>query len=590
MGEPIHKKYPDVMSGISKTYDIVSVDHILKSGWADIYSSEIMKGTKVDLTTNSAGKRVITGMMEKAATRIAESEGLQALLKKPVWNQVDRQQWEASISDIARDVIAEEPIFGKYRNDPKKASNTPLADITRETNFHCEPMAILTGIMVQTMENQHVPETSPEDSYKRRQSYYFGGGLLNRAPRNNGPKPKEYEEKLNSSGLRHGYIISPMSGNVIEGTQGRPDGWQGHAESTYQIAPDGFTFDHYVAGFPILSHHGLDYTYGYAGDEKSKQLAQSRFEAVGRGDFAYLQGHRATDQEVAGQYKFLNERSILRQFHVNENSIMLLEASDAHIFANRRASELVKGPGRSYDELLKASREPDFSMSELELERATAGNRLILWGLNNPAELKLIEGKRNEQFTATAWQDKPLTDYLISQGVENVWLFKPLAKGQNFADAARATFDQLPVEAKMIAGKNGEKEPMKFEDYLAVCRDRLKTENPAALNENQPGLMVPVLMNPASAVEEFKERAGRSTADYYKQDVSAATKTEVSVYDRSGTKNDTIQFSKLGIYNGITTIDTTDAQKVRIEDPVAPLKTPAKPVSAPGKSGASIAG
>ncbi len=191
MGKPIHKKYPNVMSGISDLFDIASLDYALKSGKANIYADQ-ERGTKVDLTNDSQGKRAIDNMVAKAVQRIEESQGLQALLAKPVWNQNDRMQWEASISDIARDLIAEEPRFGNYRlneDGKNKPMDTPLTQITQETNFHCEPMAILTGVLVQKMENKILPESSPEDSYKRRQSYYLGGGMANRAPHNKGEKP-----------------------------------------------------------------------------------------------------------------------------------------------------------------------------------------------------------------------------------------------------------------------------------------------------------------------------------------------------------------------------------------------------------------
>lgn len=584
MADPIHKKYPDIMNGISDLFDTVSMDYVLRTGVADTYTREEQHGTKVDLSTDSEGQRAIKGMIARAQTRIEESPGLQALLNKPTWTQLDRMQWESSISDIARDLIAEEPRFGKYRLDDKgeKPMDTPLTDITSATNFHCEPMAILTGVLVQNMENKNLPETSPEDSYKRRQSYYLGGGMGNRAPHNTGDKPIDYWKKANAGSLLHSYLISPMTGNVIEGTQGRPDGWTAGAASTYQVTPKGYTFEHYIAGFPISTRGDLDYTYGYSGDEQAKALAQSRLDAVNRGDYEFLRTHRADQASLGSQYDFLNARNFLRANRI-DNTYYKLEGADAVVYATRTASEKAPGEGRSYEQLIADSNQPDFSMTATELKRANEGNIALWWAVNNPNELRLIDGKGNERLRAQPWQDEQLANYLMSQGVEDVWLFKPLPKGESFESFTRAMFDQLPAAKKTYKDKEGKETPITFADYLALSREHIRDEETFHGNENAPGTMVPVLMNPGRAVAELQNRRGRNHGTYYAEDLAVGSLTSVGIYDKPGTKSDVIQFVAEGSFDGSYQVSVSPYQPIKLGTTLTPGATPPKPAAPPNK-------
>jgi hypothetical protein len=136
---------------------------------------------------------------------------------------------------------------------------------------------------------------------------------------------------------------------------------------------------------------------------------------------------------------------------------------------------------------------------------------------------------------------------------------------------------------KAAVGKDGKKTPITFDDYLAMSRDRFAEHSPKeTATEKTPGILVPVLMNPANAIQEFKDRAGRSRDEYLRDYAALQTRTEATILNRPGTEADRLQFERIATVNGlilteapVTPIKIADALKEALTPaPTPPVKTP----------------
>jgi hypothetical protein len=549
--------YPNEIPLISSDIHAVSMQHALSIGFAGGYSNEPQKGVKIDLVTESEGQKAILSMIDSGIAALARSPTIKNLLAKPSWSMRDREQWERSIAHIARDAIHDEPRFGPYRLDRKKAM-TPisLTDITKDTNFHCEPMAALTGVIVQKLENHFLEPSDDKTNLKRRTDYYLTGGVLYESAYQKNRKPVDHNKAIAEGEIFHSYVVSPITANYFEGTVGRPAGWHAAAESPYKKNDvKGYTFEDYLAGFPMFANRA-GFTVGYDGSPAAQKLAQDRKAAILRGDYSALETRRVKlDLNSLGQ-TFSDERNLLKLFSQcsTEKPASSNRAHDDVAHINTLLAKSKKDSGRNYSQLSCDVDSVDFAMTSEELDRAYIGNRILHWSNNKGFASAIIQHGLEAVSGKKEWNEKDLVAYLGSKGISEVWVKRIVPAGvsltgNNFEDVVRGYYNSLPAENLTIESPKGD-EKIPFELYLKFCRDQFIEQGGKAEYINAPGTVVPVIYNPLALYGDHKESNGRTMQQYLAEDIPAGALTRVVITNRPGVNRDQLDIKAIGIING----------------------------------------
>ena len=568
--------YPNEIPLIADWHKASSMQHALATGFISTYSLERDKdkGVKIDLATDTPGKRAIDGMIARSIAEINASPALMKLLAKPEWTRVDRQQWEASIANISSNEMYEEPRYGSYRLDRKKPM-TPISitEITKDTNFHCEPMAVMSGILVQTLENHYLQPSEDKTQLKRRTDYYLTGGIVYRSAYQTGKKPVDVAREASNGETLHAFIVSPVTGNYIEGTIGRANGWNGSAASVYRTnAIKGHTFEDYIAGFPMIADNA-GFTMGYDGSLTAQAMANKRKEALRSGDDAALVRERISVEKglELNPLKFADERNIARDM------APVLEGEEAALYSLsyidrvERISDVVAGAfktGRPYKQLLQDARRVDFAVTLDELKALSLGNRLLYWAKEKPFAERMIRDKKSLSHQSD-WSEAALVEYLDTHGVSDVWVHRVISKdavptGNNFEQVVKAYYDALPPERlsapeekeqSVAAGptqKSEKKENPKiqFSEYLALVKQQYTSAGGKPETINAPGTVVPLLANPLHQWEISKQLKGRTFEVYQQEDVIAANYTQARITNHPGTNKDDVLIQGYSVING----------------------------------------
>jgi hypothetical protein len=580
--------YPNEIPLISPDFKAVSMQHALATGFASLYSQAPEKIVKIDLSTDNAGKRAIDRMLGEAIKTIEQSAAGKKLLAKTSWNKAEREQWEMSIATITRDLIHDEPLFGAYRLDRKKTM-TPISitEISPDSNFHCEPMAALTGIMLQKIENHFLEPSEDRTNMKRRTDYYLTGGNMYRSAFQSGQKPKDVKKAIEKDEILHGYVISPITANYVEGTTGRSNGWVGVAKSPYNKNDiKGYTFDDYLAGFPMISD-GVGFTVGYDGSVAAQKLASERKAAIAQGDYAVLESKRMTPELTQFPWQiFADERNLLKALGVckieEEGSIRGIDSIKA---IEQSFPERLKGSGRNYLELACDSEKIDFAVTENELTRAVIGNRIVVWGSHRPFAERLVNEGIHKVSGKQEWTEQQLVEYLHQKGVDDVWVQRVIPKsspqsGNNFEATVKDYYEAMPAKMLTIKTEKGE-EKIPFHAYLTLCRDEYVARGGKLDSINAAGVVVPVIFSPARRYAILKELNGRTNDEYESEEFSAVAYTSAIIVNNLGTK-DFIKIQGIGVLNGIGATNSEDLNVAIPEStgevpPPAPTPAAVKP-------------
>lgn len=274
--------------------EMTNFRHVLETGRvdADGYTgnrSDIVGNRQyIDWESDDAYTRAIQQVEENVTQRIQEDPVMQYLLEQEDWDLDDRMVWESSLSQIVSQELAEIPGLRDYRRTPGSPFQSPgeeadpvesahervtrLNDLspdiengTGNIEFDCEAMAITEGVIMQRIEDAHLPDSAEDGNYMQSSSYFYAGGLSISS-----------DDGANIATNGHAYIISSATGGVIEATNtnGSPE---------YIMPREGFTFEDFASGAPFTARGtGTDsvYTGTYTGLHDPALLKLRQIEGI----------------------------------------------------------------------------------------------------------------------------------------------------------------------------------------------------------------------------------------------------------------------------------------------------------------------
>lgn len=235
----------DMFNGVdSFIHDLLNDfdDNDLEINWND--------ETKIINDINSARDKVLSKMQEEFS---------ELLKKEPSnWNEEERDEWSSKLAFYTSAELDNHPIFSKYKLDGQGKRERRINDINEKSEFDCECMAIIEGIIMQLVENE-VLKSYAKDYYlvTGQANYNYGAGFA-----------------------KHTWVMNE-DGDVFEATADKEGKMQDLVFRKNVI--DSYTFKHFIAGFPSLvedkngrtSYYG---TRGFSGEEESVTLVNERYE------------------------------------------------------------------------------------------------------------------------------------------------------------------------------------------------------------------------------------------------------------------------------------------------------------------------
>lgn len=229
---------------------------------SDLHGNKIA----VDLNIDDAFTRALKTIEKNVDADIQGSQDIQDLLDKGVWNKQDRVKWEKFISESVSKHLATTPGLEYYRSH--EYDQTPESSITEATTrhsepllqnlrnlnelssdietgknvhfFHCKMMAATEGIVLQRVENKHIAVNENDASnknWKHRANYFFVSGNVSQ-----GDEPES-----------HAFIVSGLTGNIIESTVGSKNTISPYMESHDQD----YSFRSFVEEGTFIESSGL---------------------------------------------------------------------------------------------------------------------------------------------------------------------------------------------------------------------------------------------------------------------------------------------------------------------------------------------
>ena len=313
-------RYPDkivMMNG----FTLVSTDAMIREGGAEFLShplaDEDATFIAIDPTRDDKFSRQYQSVKDKALATLRDSTEAKALLALPSWSKEDRMKWEALASNAISNAMAADPLLGKYRAAYQEGI-TALGDLnklTKDKEFDCNSMAVVESRLITDIEKETLPAFSRDKAnsgdYRMQGQYYVATGLVS------------------TSGVKaaaHGWVVSAMTGSVIEATHS--PGKERTISSYLRPLNEKYTFDHFVAGYPIMtqpmivkdgkltaqfpsdSPHHIDRVYsynpGFAGDAADTELVKRRMGIISEGEFGSLGNYTAGDKVGTLHSRFLS--------------------------------------------------------------------------------------------------------------------------------------------------------------------------------------------------------------------------------------------------------------------------------------------
>lgn len=249
----------------------------------------------LDLNEQNAVTDAIKEIERLARQDIAESQELQDLLAKDTWSYKDRCQWERMTSEIVSKRHDEVIGLDKYRtegDDPVKreADLAKLGEDVGKTNpkyeHDCESMRSIEGIVLSLIEKKEPAlrsNPSQDGDYKIKGNYIAVNGGV------------KFSIEQETGG--HAFLISSLTGNIIEGTADPDD----NRLSPYNDTGENYNYADFIAGKLAATQYiqfddpanpsAMSFSvavYGsYNGDGDDGVVAE-RQKLIEKGDFAAL--------------------------------------------------------------------------------------------------------------------------------------------------------------------------------------------------------------------------------------------------------------------------------------------------------------
>lgn len=264
-------KYDSRAVNFQTLLDTGHMPYVKELDWNDQY---------IDWSSDDAYTRAITEVRENTMERIKQDPDLQNLLAKDSWSRDDRVTWERSVSTIVNEEHLKIPGLSEYRNDIQQEyptverRATRLNDLsldiennTKTIEHDCESMSIFEGVILQQIDNEMLPNSSPDGDLKESANYFYVIGRSN------------FSVGLSGRDYGHAWIVSSATTNVIDGAATAAS----YLENTNPEA----TFEDFVRGDTFYGEDGSIYA---AYENQFDDITRMRIES---GDIDYAKIYEA---------------------------------------------------------------------------------------------------------------------------------------------------------------------------------------------------------------------------------------------------------------------------------------------------------
>ena len=249
------------------------------------------KNQFINLNEQNEVTDALNTIRENTLTRIADSEILQDLLAKPEWDYDDRATWESHVSKIVSEEMNKIPGLDTYRIE--KMGNiartrdlsylgVDMRDGTTVIEHDCETMRSLEGIVHTQVDKELLPEEGKNDNdLKRGGAYVAANGSV------------KYSIDQETGG--HAFLISTLTGNIIEGTADPDDGYLPYNDTGVD-----YSFADFIAG-RLATTQAVEFfpndpttmsfaisVYGTSHGDMDDYIMDKRERLIEEGDFAAL--------------------------------------------------------------------------------------------------------------------------------------------------------------------------------------------------------------------------------------------------------------------------------------------------------------
>lgn len=529
--------FPDIIPLNNPLFRAVSLNMVMETGVASIYRLPT-DGTQRDSSgfnffTDSQGRQDIYALWASVGETIERSPSFQRLLQKPSWTRQDREQWESMVAEAVRDEIEQHPRFGRYRLNAELPMRIDLTSVSPESNFHCEPLALMTGLAVQHLENRFLPAAAEAtDPHRRAGTYYIAGGIVDTPVNLTGNGAQRALESTLQGETLHAFTLTPLA-NIIEATSQRSEAGVNAIHSAYfRNAISGYTREHFFAGFPLIESTGRNYQFGYDGTPETAALAQARLEAIQRGDFAYLENNFVESPNARRALFFNNERSylfIIRDQSGQGSSSSYLSQDIVAAVDEQLHQQYPER--RRYRDIIQAASTTDFQLSDEDVEVAMYGNRLTSHYLTFPS---IFTGQQALSRNGARPVEEADIQRMFNRADE-VWSRVDM-QSRPLEEVAREAYERLHIERRGFT----------LEEYTQRLREH---HEQAPENERSDGRMA-ILLNPEKLRDRLAARRNLSEAE--QQNILENQKQTRVIIDNLPGLEDRIRIEMLAVLGGAT--------------------------------------
>ena len=227
----------------------VNMNYILRTGNSTVSTFGVDWNAKDDTGAPDALISALRDIYDRVSEKITRSDIGQSLLAKEYWDKKDRVQWEKLLSETVAQETAKTPGMAHYRTTADVGAlagpirvdavdihqlNDISSDIKNNTEimrFDCDVESLIKAAVIQTIENDLLPDRASLGNYKKASAYFIVSG--------------EYADAKVAGG--HTSIFTPV-GNMIEATWTKSS----YRESQYEDS----TLRGFVTGHAFFTKFG----------------------------------------------------------------------------------------------------------------------------------------------------------------------------------------------------------------------------------------------------------------------------------------------------------------------------------------------